>query len=95
VTESTLAAIEKLHAAWEGNVPLSATAIPDLIAEIRRLWKVRDAAERLGEFLHIGPLEDVHAALDPDIPSDVGWAYGITEAISTLEQALAAAKEAE
>jgi hypothetical protein len=87
VTESTLAAIEKLHAAWEGNVPLSATAIPDLIAEIRRLWKVRDAAQVVVDEAHW--VDDGYGGKARDT-SRIGQF-----AILTLDYELDAAKEAE
>jgi hypothetical protein len=64
--------------------------ITDLIAEIRRLWKVRDAARELRPLLTVGPLEDRNALVDPTVPSDYGWAVGLGLRLDELDDALAA-----
>lgn len=48
VTPEKLASIEKLHAGYDGrDMPLVMTYIPELVAEVRRLWAVRDMAREV------------------------------------------------
>jgi hypothetical protein len=61
----------------------------DLVAEIRRLWKVM-AAAHLQNYTSEGPLEDIDAILDPDQPGDIGWRHGFSDARTKLRDALAA-----